>query len=64
LFVVLGVSRASSAQVGLVLSYTSTIFFHALLLFTTTDALTASLTQAFGMLTRQTAEVEVMIVIW
>ena len=59
----LGVSGTSAAQVGLVLSYTS-IFFHALLLFAITDALIASLMQSFGMLTRQTAEVEVMIVTW
>ena len=63
MFVALGVSGTSAAQVGLVLSYSS-MFFHALLLFTIVDALTATLTQSFGLLTRQTAEVEVMFVTW
>lgn len=57
----LGVSGATAAQVGLVLTYTSRRF-HVLLPFKIIDALTASLTQSSGMLTRQTAEVEVMIV--
>ena len=54
----LGVSGTTAAQVGLVLTYTS-MLFHVLLLFKIIDTLTASLTQTSGMLTRQTAEVEV-----
>ena len=60
MFVALGASGSSAAQVGLVLTYTSR-FFHVLLLFKITDVLTASLTQACGMLTRQSAEVEVIL---
>ena len=59
----LGVSGSSAAQVGLVLSYSS-VFFHALLMFTIADALTVTITQSLALLTRQTAEVEVMIVTW
>ena len=57
----LGVSGASVAQVGLVLSFTSMLFL-ALLLFKITGDCTASITQSLGMLTRQSAEVEVIIV--
>lgn len=64
IFAAIGVSGSSPAQIGLVLTYTSVfISFESLRVYTDAPcAISASLTQLCGLLTRQSADVEASIV--
>ncbi len=60
IFAVVGVSGINPAQIGLVLTYTSHYYIRvSLSLPLTSQCILAQLTQMCGLLTRQTAEVEV-----
>lgn len=58
MFVVTGVSGISPAQIGLVLTYVHSLFAAFDLILILSDRYTTSLTQMFGMVTRQSAELE------